>query len=89
MPSGSVVPEGMSRSDPSHPDNMQARLRHMSAQAAADTKYDPVPPPRVDAFRGSRRGSSFGGPFDKLLTLLSMAVTAGAVAVVLLANRRR
>ena len=47
---GVGVPEGMARSDPAHPDNMQARLRFMSAQAAADTKYDPVPPPRVDAF---------------------------------------
>lgn len=83
--SGVVVPEGMARSDPAHPDNMQSRLRFMSAQAAADTKYDPVPPPRVDPFvvgggcSGSARGSSDSGRRAALVLGGAALLAVGAV----------
>ena len=48
MDSRLPVPDNMSPSDPAHPRNVTRNSVIIQNQAAADTKYDPYPPPRVD-----------------------------------------
>ncbi len=55
-----VVPPGMSATDPAHPHNLQRRLAALQTQSAADTKYDPAPPPYVEQVAAGAEG--FCGP---------------------------
>ena len=43
------VSEHTSKDDPNHPKNIFRNMAILTAQAHADTKYDIVPPPRVEA----------------------------------------
>ncbi len=44
------VSENMPANDPNHPKNVMRGALIVQNQAAADTKYDIYPPPRVEAF---------------------------------------
>ena len=44
------VSEHTSNDDPNHPKNVMRTALMTSNQASADSKYDIVPPPRVEAF---------------------------------------
>lgn len=46
--SDAVYPPGIQKEDPNHLDNLLRRLHSLNNQSAADTKYDPKPPPRIN-----------------------------------------
>ena len=56
-------PIEISKDDPRHAKNLSTSVTKLNSQAAADTKYDPKPPPRVDA-NGKEVMEQFIAPID-------------------------
>lgn len=56
-------PQEISSSDPRHLNNLSSSVTKLNSQAAADTKYDPKPPPRVDN-SGKEVNEQFVAPID-------------------------
>jgi hypothetical protein len=49
LDANAAIPGDIRADDPRHLGNMTKRMTSINGQASNDTKYDPKPPPRVDA----------------------------------------
>ena len=85
-----AVPPEIRSDDPRHLKNLTSKMNSINAQTASDTKYDPAPPPRVDA-AGNPVSESFadsGAPIGITDTRISdeylYAVGAAAAAVLVI-----
>lgn len=78
-------PVEISKKDPRHLNNLTSSITRLNAQSSADTKYDPKPPPRVDA-SGNEVKEPFMAPIgasDTQLTAGLMYGFGGMSAIVL------
>jgi len=55
------VSNSLSLSDPNHPKNVSRTLKVTEMQSNADTKYDIIPPPRVEGFQNRHDAWLFFG----------------------------
>uniref|UniRef100_A0A6C0DR27 Uncharacterized protein n=1 Tax=viral metagenome TaxID=1070528 RepID=A0A6C0DR27_9ZZZZ len=85
-----AVPPEIQSDDPRHLKNLTAKMNSINAQTASDTKYDPAPPPRVDASGNPVREyfADSGAPIGLTETRLSdeylYAVGAAAASVLVI-----
>ena len=85
-----AIPPEIQSDDPRHLNNLTAKMHSINAQTASDTKYDPAPPPRVDASGNPVKesfvdvGSPVGLTDTKLTDQYLYAVGAAASAVLVI-----
>ena len=80
-----------SESDPTHPKNLMRKALIIQNQAVADTKYDIIPPPRVEGFAGLARSAGSGAFLrsieDKWLRMLIGILIIGFILIFITTNR--